>query len=123
MTRPNKNRYDDGSYGPVLLRLAWHSSGTYNKEDGTGGSNGGTMRFRAEASHSANNGLEIARNLLESKIKPKYPDISYGDLYTLGGVVAVQELVSSQTCFYAVCQHMFSHREALQSNGAQVVKI
>ncbi|PHZ14846.1 putative cytochrome c peroxidase Ccp1 [Rhizopus microsporus ATCC 52813] len=84
--------YDDGSYGPVLLRLAWHSSGTYNKEDGTGGSNGGTMRFRAEATHSANNGLEIARNLLESKIKPKYPDISYGDLYTLGGVVAVQEL-------------------------------
>lgn len=96
MTRSNRNSYDDGSYGPVLLRLAWHSSGTYDKEDGTGGSNGGTMRFRAEASHSANNGLEIARNLLESKIKPKYPDISYGDLYTLGGVVAVQELVSSR---------------------------
>ncbi|KAK4520819.1 uncharacterized protein ATC70_006699 [Mucor velutinosus] len=84
--------YDDGSYGPVLLRLAWHSSGTYNAEDGSGGSNGGTMRFRAEAEHAANNGLEVARNLLEKHIKPKYPELSYGDMYTLGGVVAIQEL-------------------------------
>jgi cytochrome c peroxidase len=29
--------YDDGSYGPVLIRLAWHASGTYDKETGTGG--------------------------------------------------------------------------------------
>ncbi|KAI7904841.1 heme peroxidase [Cokeromyces recurvatus] len=84
--------YDDGSYGPVLLRLAWHSSGTYNVKDGSGGSNGGTMRFKAESSHSANNGLEVARDLLEKHIKPKYPELSYGDMYTLGGVVAVQEL-------------------------------
>ncbi|KAI9262933.1 heme peroxidase [Helicostylum pulchrum] len=84
--------YDDGSYGPVLLRLAWHSSGTFNKEDGNGGSNGGTMRFRAEGSHAANNGLEFARDLLEKEIKSKYPDLSYGDMYTLGGVVAIQEL-------------------------------
>jgi cytochrome c peroxidase len=86
--------YDDGSYGPVLLRLAWHSSGTFSEKDHSGGSNGGTMRFKAESSHAANNGLQIARDLLEEKIKSKYPDISYGDLYTLGGVVAVQELVS-----------------------------
>lgn len=36
--------YDDGSYGPVLLRLAWHASGTYDKDTKTGGSNGATMR-------------------------------------------------------------------------------
>ncbi|CAO3654181.1 unnamed protein product [Mucor hiemalis] len=84
--------YDDGSYGPVLLRLAWHSSGTFNKEDKSGGSSGGTMRHKAEASHAANNGLEVARDLLEKEIKSKYPEISYGDMYTLGGVVAVQEL-------------------------------
>lgn len=36
--------YDDGSYGPVLVRLAWHTSGTYDKATNTGGSNGATMR-------------------------------------------------------------------------------
>lgn len=36
--------YDDGSYGPVLVRLAWHTSGTYDKNTNTGGSNGATMR-------------------------------------------------------------------------------
>ena len=36
--------YDDGSYGPLLVRLAWHSSGTYDKNTGRGGSNGATMR-------------------------------------------------------------------------------
>lgn len=96
----------DGSYGPVLVRLAWHSSGTYDKAAGTGGrcvkfnsytsssaydklSNYATMRFEPEALHGANNGLQIARQLLQ-KIKTKYPWISYGDLWTLAGVAAVQ---------------------------------
>ncbi|KAI5115692.1 hypothetical protein M0805_002835 [Coniferiporia weirii] len=83
--------YDDGSYGPVLVRLAWHSSGTYDKETKTGGSNYATMRFEPEALHSANNGLNVARGLLE-KIKAKYPWISYGDLWTLAGVAAIQEM-------------------------------
>ncbi|KAI5299591.1 hypothetical protein KEM56_003125 [Ascosphaera pollenicola] len=83
--------YDDGSYGPVLVRLAWHSSGTYDKTSHTGGSDGGTIRHPAEAGHGANAGLEVARNFLEP-VKAKFPWISYGDLYTLGGVCAVQEL-------------------------------
>ncbi|MCJ1368738.1 L-ascorbate peroxidase 3 [Acarospora aff. strigata] len=83
--------YDDGSYGPILVRLAWHSSGTYSEKDGTGGSNGATMRFRPEAEHSANAGLHVARELLEP-IKKKYPWISYSDLWTLAGCVAVEEL-------------------------------
>ncbi len=56
--------YDDGSYGPVLLRLAWHASGTYDKLTGTGGSNGATMRFAPEAGHGANAGLKAARDFL-----------------------------------------------------------
>lgn len=60
-----KDDYDDGSYGPVLVRLAWHASGTYDKETGTGGSNGATMRFAPEGDHGANAGLLAARNFLE----------------------------------------------------------
>ena len=39
--------YDDGSYGPVFVRLAWHAAGTYDKTTNTGGSNGATMVGRA----------------------------------------------------------------------------
>jgi hypothetical protein len=58
--------YDDGSYGPILVRLAWHASGTYDAKTGTGGSNGATMRFKPESGHGANAGLDIARSFLES---------------------------------------------------------
>ncbi|KAJ6521920.1 heme peroxidase [Mycena vulgaris] len=83
--------YDDGSYGPVVLRLAWHASGTYDVETKTGGSNYATMRFAPESLHGANAGLDVARGLME-KIKAQFPWISYGDLWTLGGVAAVQEM-------------------------------
>lgn len=83
--------YDDGSYGPVLVRLAWHASGTYDKATGTGGSNGATMRFAPEAEHGANAGLKVARDLLEP-VKAKFPWISYGDLWTLAGATAIEEM-------------------------------
>jgi cytochrome c peroxidase len=83
--------YDDGSYGPVLVRLAWHAAGTYDKITNTGGSNGATMRFNPESHHGANSGLATARDLLE-KVKKQYPDISYSDLWSLAGVVAIQEM-------------------------------
>jgi cytochrome c peroxidase len=60
-----KDDYDDGSYGPVLVRLAWHASGTYDVETKTGGSNGATMRFSPEGDHGANAGLKAARDFLE----------------------------------------------------------
>ena len=50
-----------------------------------------SCRFRPEAEHSANAGLHIARELLEP-IKKKYPGISYSDLWTLAGCVAVEEM-------------------------------
>lgn len=83
--------YDDGSYGPVFIRLAWHASGTYDVKDGSGGSNGATMRFAPESQHGANAGLFVARNVLEL-VKAKFPGISYADLWTLAGVVAVEEM-------------------------------
>ncbi|KAI0159400.1 peroxidase [Pestalotiopsis sp. NC0098] len=86
-----KDDYDDGSYGPVLVRLAWHASGTYDKETGTGGSNGATMRFAPESDHGANAGLKHARDFLEP-VKEKFPWITYSDLWTLAGVAAIQEM-------------------------------
>ncbi|KAF9526911.1 heme peroxidase [Crepidotus variabilis] len=83
--------YDDGSYGPVLVRLAWHASGTYDKDSKTGGSNYATMRFHPESQHGANAGLNVARDVME-KVKQEFPWISYGDLWTLGGVAAIQEM-------------------------------
>ncbi|CAK7893401.1 cytochrome c peroxidase, mitochondrial [[Candida] anglica] len=78
-----------GRYG-LLCRLAWHTSGTYKKSDNTGGSFGGTMNYSPESSDGANAGLEYGRAFLLA-IREKYPWISHGDLWTLGGVVAVQE--------------------------------
>ncbi|KAJ8130938.1 hypothetical protein O1611_g2689 [Lasiodiplodia mahajangana] len=69
-----KDDYDDGSYGPVLVRLAWHASGTYDKVTGTGGSDGATMRFSPEGAHGANAGLKHARDFLEpvkGKLSPE----------------------------------------------------
>ncbi|TVY36172.1 Cytochrome c peroxidase, mitochondrial [Lachnellula subtilissima] len=83
--------YDDGSYGPILVRLAWHASGTYDTETDTGGSNGATMRVCPESLHGANAGLDIARNFLED-VKTKFPWITYADLWILGGVAAIQEM-------------------------------
>uniref|UniRef100_A0A7S0QWH3 Cytochrome c peroxidase, mitochondrial n=1 Tax=Chlamydomonas leiostraca TaxID=1034604 RepID=A0A7S0QWH3_9CHLO len=87
--------YDDGSYGPVLVRLAWHASGTYDAKSRTGGSDGATMRFTPECEHAANAGLATARKLLEP-IKAKFPWISYADLWTLAGCVAIEEMGGPQ---------------------------
>ena len=83
--------YDDGSYGPLMVRLAWHAAGTYDKNTLTGGSSGATMRFHPECAHGANAGLGKARDLLEP-IKAKFPWISYADLWTLAGVVAIESM-------------------------------
>ena len=99
--------YDDGSAGPVLVRLAWyvtplltssslpthhrHSSGTYDAESDNGGSNGAGMRYEAEGGDPANAGLQHARVFLEP-VKAKHPWITYADLWTLAGVVAIKEM-------------------------------
>ncbi|RMY01408.1 hypothetical protein D0867_11401 [Hortaea werneckii] len=87
----DEDDYDDGSYGPVLLRLGWHASGTYDLETGTGGSNGATMRFAPEGDHGANAGLKAARDFLEP-IKEQFPWITYSDLWILSACAAIQEM-------------------------------
>lgn len=83
----SKNPYLGGTF----VRLAWHSSGTYDKATGTGGSNGATMRFPPECAFGANAGLGVARDALEP-VKAAHPDISYGDLWTFAGVTAIEEM-------------------------------
>lgn len=80
--------------GPTLVRLAWHSSGTYDRISKTGGSTGGTIRFPEELAHGANAGLDIALIWLEPLYKKynKDADLTYADLYTLAGVVAIEAL-------------------------------
>ncbi|KAI1374448.1 heme peroxidase [Hypoxylon crocopeplum] len=83
--------YDDGSAGPVLVRLAWHSAGTYDAATRTGGSNGAGMRYEREGGDPANAGLQHARAFLEP-LKHRFPWITYADLWTLAAVVAVREM-------------------------------
>ncbi|CAO3625105.1 unnamed protein product [Mucor hiemalis] len=84
-------RYDKGTFGPSMIRLTWHSCATYNRHQNNGGSQGGTMRFTEQYSDPANKGLENARNALEP-VHEKHPWITYADLYTLGGCVAVEQM-------------------------------
>jgi catalase (peroxidase I) len=86
----NKKDWDDGSLGPLFVRLAWHASGTYSKYTKTGGSNGATMRFNPEASDGANAGLEHARAFLNG-LNIKY-NVSIADLWTLAGVVSIEKM-------------------------------
>ncbi|CAK9437973.1 uncharacterized protein LODBEIA_P23510 [Lodderomyces beijingensis] len=84
-------KYDENDgYYAILVRLAWHTSGTYSKGDNSGGSYGGTMIYPPEEMDFQNKGLEVARSFLD-QFQAKYPWISRGDLWTLGGVCAVQE--------------------------------
>ncbi|CAA2972281.1 L-ascorbate peroxidase 2, cytosolic [Olea europaea subsp. europaea] len=73
---------------PIMLRLAWHSAGTFDVKTKTGGPFG-TIRNPNELAHEANNGLDIAVRLLEP-IKEQFPILSYADFYQLAGIVAVE---------------------------------
>ncbi|XP_050212950.2 L-ascorbate peroxidase 1, cytosolic-like [Mercurialis annua] len=76
------------SCAPFMLRLAWHSAGTYECISETGGPFG-TMRLAAELAHKANTGLDIAVRLLEP-LKEQFPTLTYADFYQLAGIVAVE---------------------------------
>lgn len=88
----DEDEYDNYiGYGPVLVRLAWHGAGTWDKNDNTGGSYGGTYQYNKETNDPSNMGLQNAKKFLQP-IYEKYSWISHGDLYTLAGVCAIQEL-------------------------------
>eukprot|EP00041_Stephanoeca_diplocostata_P005945 m.71658 g.71658 ORF g.71658 m.71658 type:complete len:399 (+) comp16088_c0_seq1:100-1296(+) len=100
---------------PMAVRLAWHASGTFDKDSGTGGSDGSTMRFEPESTDDANAGLGIMRSLLQP-VYDKNPDVSKADIWIAAGAFAV-EATGGPSCPVAFCRSDAADNSQCPENG------
>ncbi len=83
---------DYGHYGPLFIRLSWHSAGTFRAIDGRGGADGGQMRFYPLAQWPDNANLDKARLLIQPVVDKYYPNLSWADAMVLAGDIAMRDM-------------------------------
>jgi len=76
---------------PMAMRVAWHASGTFDKKDSSGGSDGATMRFEPEFTDDANAGLTMMIDMLKT-VKDNNPEVSVADIWALAGCSGIEFL-------------------------------
>lgn len=103
---------DFGHYGPLFIRLAWHSAGSYRIHDGRGGGRNGSIRFPARINWPDNIGLDKAIRLLWP-IKKKFGrKLSWADLIILSGTVALEDMGVKITGFSLGREDIFEPDES-----------
>ena len=107
--------HDDGSYTPLLIRFAWHSSGTYDEETNTGGSDGGTIWREVEAADPENAGLDKARAWLR-RLHARHCWMTMADLAILAAYVAIEASGGPHIPF-AYGRQDFTDEQAVRRHG------